>query len=129
MTTLAYGLKRPQAGDRATGTSGWMTAIEDNFTRIDAHDHDGVDSALLSMSSITKYSSAISSASWVLVGGGTYSQLITVPASITDINTYFIKFINAANGYQLHLSWERVSAATYTVYINDNTISLTAYYV
>lgn len=49
MTTLTYGFKRPATGDQG---SVWFPAMEDNITRLDAHDHDGTDSAQLTNSAI-----------------------------------------------------------------------------
>lgn len=126
METLSYGYFKPETGDKG---SVWFPAMEANMERLNDHNHDGTDSALLPPSSISKFSGSISSGSWSSAGGGNYSQDITVPAGISEINNYFIKFYVTSTGYQLHLTWERLTATTYRVYINDNSLSLTAIYV
>lgn len=48
MHLSTYGYKIQDQGDKAKGTSGWMASTAYNFTRLDAHNHDGVNSPLLS---------------------------------------------------------------------------------
>lgn len=126
METLSYGYYKPENGDKG---SSWFPRMADNMDRLNSHSHNGTDSATLSVTSITKKTSVISAGSWALVANGTYSQTITVPAGIAEINSYLIKFYNTSTGYQYHLTWERVTATTYTLYINDNSIAITAVYV
>ena len=126
MLTLSHGYKKPETGDRG---SVWFPALEDDIQRLNDHDHDGINSELIPASSINKYDQTLSFIDWVSDGGGTYSQVVTTPAGIVDINDYFIKFYNAANGHQLHLSWERLTATTYTVRINDSSLNVVALYV
>lgn len=125
MNTLTYGQKIPESGDLA---SVWMGGIEDNFTRLDAHDHDGVDSPLLTPASVTKYSSTVSSGSWSSAGGGMYTQTITVPASITEFNSSDIYIYITSTGERIFPGIVRASATTYTITVNDNSLALTVKY-
>lgn len=125
-TTLTYGFKRPEAGDLA---STWMANLSDNVTRQDGHSHNGTDSPLLAPAAITKYSSTISSGSWSSAGSGYYTQTITVPAGITEINNYSIYFYITSTGERIFPGVVRASATTYTVTVLDNSLALTAKYI
>lgn len=131
MNTLTYGQKIPESGDVAKGSSGWFKAIEDNFTRLDAHTHDGVTSPSIPYSSLSPYTGTILAANWASSGSG-YSQTITVPGGVTEINNYNVKFIFTAPagfvGEVAYLDYDRVSATSYTVYCNDNTAAFTVLY-
>lgn len=131
MTTTTYGYRLPEAGDRAKGASGWYASMEFNISRLDTHDHDGVDSAALPMSNIAPYTGTITAVGWSVDGGG-YKQTITVPAGVTEINNYNVKFIFTAPagkvGEIADLGYKRLTATTYEVYCNDNTAAFTALY-
>lgn len=131
METTTYGYKKPESGDRAKGSSGWMQALNYNTDRLDAHNHDGTDSPLLEMSSFTPYSGTILAAAWSASGAG-YKQTVTVPAGVTDIANYNVKFVATAPAAVLSqtidLHYKRLTATTYEVYCNDNTLALTAIY-
>lgn len=131
MTTTTYGYRLPQQGDRAKGASGWMASLAFNISRYDGHSHNGVDSAALSMASIAPYTGTILAAGWNVDGAG-YSQTITVPAGVTEINSYNVKFIFTAPaglvGENAYLRYDRLTATTYKVYCNDNTAAFTALY-
>lgn len=123
MQTLTYGLKRPQTGDQG---STLFQALEDNITRLDAHDHDGTDSSLLTTASITAITQAISSGSWIATSDGNYRQLVTLPGTLSyDSISITIK---NSSGHIVATIIEKVSANSYYVYTNDNTTSFTAVY-
>lgn len=126
MLTLTYGLQLPETGDKG---SVFFPALKDNITQLDAHDHDGTDSPLLPSSSLALTTQSILAVDWVALGEpGNYRQVITMSAPLTYDNKG-IFFKNSSNGDLLYLSVEKVSANSYYVYINDNTISLTAIYI
>jgi hypothetical protein len=125
MQTLAYGYKLPEDGDK--GSVFW-DALEDDITQLNDHTHNGSNSALLTSTSVTATTQSISSASWAHQGGGTYRQTVTMPANI-GYETHAIQFRNNADGRILYLSTEKVSGTSYYVYINDNTITVKAFYV
>lgn len=131
MTLTTYGYRLPQSGDKAKGTSGWYASYEFNVSRIDTHNHDGANSALLTFSSISPYTGTILAAGWGVDGAG-YKQTVTVPAGVTEVNNYNLKFIvtagTAAVGTILYLGYKRLTATTYEVYCNDNTTALTVLY-
>lgn len=125
MQTLTYGFLKPQTGDRG---SVYFPALEDDIQQLNDHTHNGVDSALLSSSAFTAITQSIASGSWVLVSGGTYQQTVTVPAGITTLANWRVEFLDAS-GHQQYLTMERVTTTTFKVYINDNTVTLTAQYL
>ena len=131
MLTLAYGLYQPETGDLG---STWFSALEDNFARLDAHDHDGTDSPLLSPFSVSRPSSTIAAADWTNDGNGSYSKVVTVPAAISGApsqadNKFYALVILDANKDRIHPTVEWETATTFTVRVNDNTLDLTIYYV
>lgn len=124
-TTTAYGYKVPAAGDLA---SVWMPNEEDNWTRISGHAHDGVDSKLLVPTAITKFTTVIASADWGSPTAGEYTQTITVPAGITELNSYNIFVYITSTGERIFPYIIRQSATTYTITVNDNSLALTVTY-
>lgn len=114
-------MKIPETDD--TGDL-WFPAIEDNFSQLDAHSHNGTDSARL-----TPITQVISSGSWASEGNSTWSQTITITsanASLTVDGTS-MEF-RLSNGSIIYPTVEKVTSTTYKIYINDNTQSLTALY-
>lgn len=128
METTVYGYKIPEAGDIAAGASGWMTAIEDNFERVSDHDHDGTDSVALTPAATTAFSSTVSSGSWSSQGAGMYRQTITVPAALLEFNNYIPSVYITSTGERIYPTLTRVTATTYYIYVNDNTLALTVKY-
>lgn len=126
-TTLSFGYIKPVTGDRG---SVFFPALEDNITQLNNHTHNGTNSANLSPSAISTagFTSAISAASWGSATNGIYTQSITVPAGVTEINNYNVYFYNSSTYERLLLSMTRTAATTYDVSINDNTINLVAVY-
>ena len=122
MVTLTYGQKRPETGD-----TGFWDELEDNITRIDAHDHDGVDSPLLTVTSISSVSQSISAGGWGSVSGGIYSQVVTMTSPVTYDETS-ISFRDSTTKEILYLRCVKASSNSYTVYSNDNTLALVAVY-
>lgn len=124
MQTLTYGFKLPEIND--SGDALW-TALEDNITRVDGHNHDGVDSPLLTAQSITGVTQTIASGSWSASGAtGHYRQQITVPSGF-DFDTVQIGFRTSA-GAVIFPTVEKVSDTQYYVYTTDNTQTFTAVY-
>lgn len=126
-TTLSNGFKLPDTGDKG---STFFPDLEFNIQRVNDHNHDGSNSNLISSTSISVITQAISSGSWAAVSGqpGTYKQTVSLPGSITDIDGINISFRDAATGHPLLLSVEKVSTTSYDVFINDTTLNLTAVY-
>lgn len=124
--TLSFGFIIPENGDPARV---WQPAIVSSLTQLNSHNHDGVNSAQINPASITKLQTSIVSGAWVNDGNGNYSQVVNLPPAITEVNNYFIKIHNADNGDFLFLSIERVTAGSFRVRVNDNTLNLVATYL
>lgn len=124
MDTLTYGMQVPETGDLG---SSWFPALEDNFTQLDAHTHNGTDSPRITAASSVVVTQSVASGSWSATSNGTYRQLITLPAAIASYN-YIKPSFKGSDGDYYHLKTEYVSASTYYVYINDNSLTLTAVY-
>lgn len=124
MNTLTYGMQVPSNGDFG---SVFYPALAANFTQIDAHNHDGTTSPKITSFSITPITQAIIHADWVLVSNGIYRQAVTVPAGLS-YDSVIISFRDATSGNYYDLSVEKITSGQYYVYINDNTVDLTASY-
>lgn len=124
MQTLSYGYKKPQSGDNG---SVFFPALEDNMQRLNDHNHDGVDSAILTTASLKVATQAISSASWSATSGGTYRQNVTISGGL-NYDEISIELRDAATGHPLLLTVEKIDTSHYYVYVNDNTLDLTAVY-
>lgn len=129
MTPSTYGYRIPDTGDLAKGANGWFASIVYNFERLDDHNHDGNNSALLSLASFTSYSATLLAADWVVSGSG-YKQTVTAPSGLTEFNNYNAKFVFTAPagkvGEIAYLTYDRITATTIDVYCNDITAAFTA---
>jgi hypothetical protein len=125
MLTLSHGVKKPEAGDKG---SQFFPALEANMQLLNDHNHDGNNSSTIVSTSVTLISQNILAANWVLVQQGLYRQAINIPAGMN----YAIKkliFKEAVTGDEYMLSTDRIDSFNYWVYIADNTISLTVFYL
>ena len=126
MTPTTYGYKNPDNGDTSKGALGWMAAWLFNWTRIDGHSHNGIDSALLSTASFATPSVTAPNASWIVSGSG-YKQTVTTPALVGDVNNFVLKFViasGALTGQSIYLQYNRLTPTTFDLLCNDNTIDI-----
>jgi hypothetical protein len=112
--------QKPQNPDKGAI---FYTALASNAQLSNDHVHDGVKA---NFNPVTTQS--IASGSWVAapIGGGVYSQVVTMPAGMTCA-AFNISFL-LATGAPIFLTFVPASSNTYTVYINDNTQTITAVY-
>lgn len=126
MQILSFLFKKPQTGDK--GSVFWP-ALEDDIQQLNDHTHNGSNSSRIASSAVAATTQAISAAGWVAQGGGIYRQLVTMPGTIL-FDEYIVDFKNQASPKErLFLSTEKVTSNTYYVFINDNTVAITAYYL
>jgi hypothetical protein len=123
-TTLSYGFKKPQDGDRG---STFFDDLEADIQQLNDHTHNGTNSSLLSIQAITVTTQAISSASWAAQGGGTYKQTVTLPGTLT-YDAIGMEFRITSSKHVIYPTIEKVSSTTYDIYTNDNSIGVTAIY-
>lgn len=121
-TTLSFGYKRPDTGDKG---STFYPNLEDNITRLNGHTHDGVDSSQLTAGSVTAATKSVLAAAHTNDGNGNYSQVVSMPTGL-QYDEHNVTFRNATTGDQLLLTVEKETATTFTVRINDNSFNLTA---
>jgi hypothetical protein len=124
-TTLTYGRKIPDAKERGVPV---FQILEDNITRDDSHNHDGVNSPLLTSQAFTGIVDTILAANWASYGGpvGHYRQLVTMHAGFS-FNTTKIGFRTTSGSY-IYPTVERVSNTQYYLYTIDNTQDMLAVY-
>lgn len=125
-TTLSYGYIKPVTGDRG---SVWFPALESDIQRTNDHTHNGTDSALLPSTSVQVTVGSAPSGSWVAQGGGRYRQTVTAPAAITEINNVAILARLNSTKAILYPTIERVTATTFYVYTNDNSLTFDILYL
>lgn len=125
MLTLTYGYKKPETGDKG---SIFFPALEYNIQQLNDHTHNGINSSKLNTSSSVVMTSTILAANWIDSGAGYWYQIITMPAGIL-YDEVIISFKNSASPYDLYyLKCVKVSANSFSVSINDPSISLLAVY-
>ena len=124
MQTLSYGFKLPESGDKGPVV---FPALESNITNLNNHTHDGSNSAKISSAGVTPASSTIASGDWNLVGNGIYKDTITLPAAFSYDTTVFT--CKLPSGHIVYPTIEKVSATTYDIYTNDNSIGMTVLYL
>ena len=117
-TTLSNGYILPQTGDRG---SVWFPALESNIQRLNDHNHDGNNSEKLSSSAFDSLTDQILPAAWVLQGNGLYRAAVTMPGSL-QFDTKIIK--TRANGRSLYADIEKLTANSFYVYVNDNSLTV-----
>lgn len=124
MLTLTYGYLKPQSGDKGATL---FNALELNIQKVNDHTHNGTDSAPVDVKSIVASTQALNAGDWVTYGGppGFYRQLVTMPAGFLYDQ---VQFGFRINGNPALFGVEKVSATTYYIYSNDNTVSPTAIY-
>jgi len=123
MITLAYGLKKPESGDKGPEV---FPALEGNFDQLDDHDHNGTNSKQLTTTSFVQTVQTLSSVNWSLVSNGIYKQTATTPAGVSyDTKTPQFRL---STGELLYLDTVRLSATQFEVYINDNSVDVKVYY-
>ena len=117
-TTLSYGYVQPSTGD--TGDA-FFPALSADIAQLNNHNHDGVTSAPLATQS-----ASILAANWASPSGGLYSQTMTLPTGLS-YDTCQIWF-KLSSGEYVFPTVTRVSSTQFTVYCNDSSKTLTAYY-
>lgn len=123
MQTLSYGVKLPETGDSGED---FFPAMEDNFTQLNDHTHNGTNSSKIAGSAVTPVTQSVLAASWSATSGGTYRQLITLPGTQT-YDTSKIE-VRLSTGHQILPTIEKVSSTTFYIYVNDNSLALTVLY-
>jgi hypothetical protein len=121
-TTTSYGYKIPSNLD--TG----VTVFPDltfNINRQNSHKHDGADSAPLDPSALVPVTQSISNSNWVASGSG-YTQNVVMPSGITFDNC--MKEFHLPDGSIFYPSIVKTGAAAYDIFINDSTLTVTAFY-
>lgn len=131
MIITSNGYKVPASGDRGGGANGFFSALEYNFNRISAHNHDGVNSEALNTRSIERISTTISKNNWGSLTPRGYSQTIDLPSGMgLDKAQLQFQIAPVGNDYGsvIYPTVDIVSNTRYIVYVNDPTLDLVVYY-
>jgi len=123
-TTLTYGYKLPQDGDRG---STFFPDLAADIQQLNDHNHNGTNSAQLTIQAIAVTTQSILAAAWVATSGGTYKQTVTLPGSLT-YDAISMEFRITSSKHIIYPTIEKVSGTTYDIYTNHNTIGVTAIY-
>lgn len=125
METKPYGLKKPQSGDKGQAV---FDALEFDIDHLDAHTHNGVDSAKINTSSLTKITTPILAAGWTDENEGVYSQLVAITGGM-QFDTTTISFRDTDTGAGTYLHYVKVTDTSFRVYCNDPSKNITIVYV
>lgn len=121
--TLSNGYIKPQTGDRG---SVFFPALESNIQKLNDHNHNGSNSEKLTADSIEAITETILPASWALQANGLYRALVTMPGSL-EFDTKGIQLRVGNN--PIYGEVEKVTANTFYVYVNDNTLTVTVLFI
>ena len=124
MQTLTYGYLKPETGDKG---SVWFPALEADIQQLNDHTHNGVNSSLIQSSSIIAVTQDILSANWVATTGGTYRQLVIMTGGL-QYDNFMVNVRLTSTGHIIYPTIEKVSAATFYIYTNDNSLDYTLVY-
>lgn len=122
MLTLSYGFKKPENGDLSEV---WFQELANNVQLLNDHTHNGVNSSKISATGVNALTQTLPNTGWVAFGD-IYSQSVTLPSSQL-YDGYMVSFKSTAGGV-VFLSPVKTSSTTYTIYSNDSTLGLVAYY-
>lgn len=124
MQTLTYGYLKPETGDKG---SVWFPALEADIQQLNDHTHNGVNSSLIQSSSIIAVTQNILAANWVATTGGTYRQLVIMTGGL-QYDNFMVNVRLTSTGHIIYPTIEKVSAATFYIYTNDNSLDYTLVY-
>ena len=122
MLTLSYGFKQPENGDLSDV---WFPELANNVQKLNDHTHNGVNSSKISATGVNALTKSLPNTGWGAFGD-IYSQSVTLPSAQLYDN-YYVSFKTTA-GEPVFLSAVKTSTTAYTIYSNDNTLGLVAYY-
>lgn len=121
MQTLSYGYKKPETNDKGSVV---FPALEALIQQLNDHAHNGINSAKVSSSNLTKTTQTISSSNWTLVSGGHYTQTLTLPGALVFDDLIFTFKLDS--GAPVFPTVTKISTSQYAVAFDDNTLNLTA---
>jgi len=111
ITTLKYLMEIPANDDDG---SLYFPALVNNFTALDAHDHDGTDSKF-----IRAVRQTIASGSYVDTGNDIHTKVITLPSQLTDddvtVDDVNIQFRISSTEEPVLLDITTSTSTTYTI--------------
>lgn len=122
-TVLTYGIKVPSTGDKG---STFFPDLEDNFTQIDAHTHDGVTSPPLTVGSVAAIVQTIADGGWSGPTAGYYTKTIAMGSSL-EYDEVSVT-IRASDGDPIYCKLEKITATSFKIYSNTQLTGISAVY-
>ena len=122
-TTLTYGLIRPDTGDKGNV---FFPALEDNITQLDAHTHNGVDSAPIPSSSIAPNVVNVDTTGWVATGNGFFTKNQTFPGAYLN-SASIVRFLldgGTKDRNQIYPTFDMIDDTNMTITMPTNTQAL-----
>lgn len=114
MIVLSKGWKLPETGDFGDV---WFPALEDNIQQENSHNHDGVNSELISSLSISSTSATIASGDFTDQGNGYFRATVTTPGGTLLTNTT-PNFKDPTTLDAIYLKIELITPTSFYVYTN-----------
>lgn len=130
MQIIAFNVRIPEDGDAGNV---WSNALEHNWENVFVpHTHDGVNSELLTISSIVRPTTTLDSAAWEADADNRgYKQAVTAPAG-TSLDKIAMRF-RVKSGSLIHTfihpRVKPLSLTAFEVYVNDPTLELEILYI
>lgn len=124
MITTTYGYKIPENGDTGAPV---FAALGGNATLVDAHTHNGINSAKITSSDLQRSTISLPSGSWVATSDGTgFKQTVTCPGVYTLANSSFrFRVSSGAHANKIiHPTILPISVTSFEVVVNDSSLNL-----
>ena len=129
-STIANGYKLPADGDKG---STFFDDLESNITKISVHSHNGTDSEKLTATSVAAVSQAIAKGTWGAAdSNGIFNQAVAMSSPLefdeVSISIRIDEAGHADDKQIIHPTIIKTGTSTYTIYVNDDSMSLKAIY-
>jgi len=117
-TNLDYGYKKPNSGEAGNI---FCPVLEDDLEQLSTHDHDGVNSALISTSDLNKNTVTLVIASWV-ASDELYYQTVEFPTGYNHTNCMITAKIvsGSSEGSVINPTIVKTDATHFNLFVNDN---------
>jgi hypothetical protein len=133
-TTLSFGYKLPQTGDKG---STFFPDLEFDITRLNGHSHNGTDSDRLTAKNFVKNIQQINSG-FSALGNGLQKTTVTAPSGyqVGTLSTTFpagstiasIRFYITSTGEEISPKYVRLSTTQYDLYLPTSLSDVLAVY-
>lgn len=118
MQTLSKGYQKPQTGDKSTGVSGWMPAVEANAQLSNDHEHNGVDGFPIKSSNLSGQTVSVLIAAFVDQGDGVFRATVSSPGAV-NVSALQATMRDPTTKEVIYGKIAKASATSVYIYLNE----------